>query len=63
MFEFLKKSSERGSNSSSGAEATGNKIDEAIAVCERVALGDFEARVLDIPERSGKRTRPLHEAQ
>ena len=54
MFGFLKKNSKDGQNASSGAETTVNKIDEAIAVCDRVARGDFEARVLDIPEEAGR---------
>lgn len=30
------------------------KIDEMITVCQRICEGDFEARVLDIPEESGQ---------
>ena len=35
-------------------ELANSKIDEMIAVCERICEGDFEARILDIPTEPGK---------
>ena len=51
---ILKRQSSVGSPSVGGSD----KIDDVISVCRRVSQGDFEARILDVPEDAGS-TREL----
>lgn len=54
MFNFLTKSAGNKSGSSASKTDAPSKIDEAIAVCDEVSRGNFEARVLDVPEAAGR---------
>ncbi|MBO6544007.1 MAG: methyl-accepting chemotaxis protein [Alphaproteobacteria bacterium] len=52
--KFLKNSGVGRKMNIAGEALSTAKIDEVIAVCERVAHGDFEARVLDVTEVEGR---------